>query len=208
MKSILLGSLICLSIIIITIFILSFQHVTLPYMIEVDDESDNEEDTDDDSSEKQKDDEEKETKNNALLHIGDDAGKTKDVKIENNVELKEDEPQKINVDKNLDDDATCCFVNRYNCNGSECTSGIQKRCGYFAEKSCKDSLVLCDLMNENDCMLPPNNKYCSYDVDKKKCLNVPNAHDGMEIDCATYDRYKKAGFMHTEYNCEVPLFLS
>lgn len=204
MNSILLGSLICLTIIIITVFLLSFQHVTMQNMIQNNEENDVDKDEDMHKEDNKTDTNSKSKETNVLMNIGENENK---IDIEE-TKLRKDKPEKVDNEKDGDEDAKCCFVKKYKCNGSKCTSGIQKRCGYFSGRSCDDSLVLCDLMTEKDCKLPPNNQYCEFNTDTNKCTNIPNAHDGMEIDCATYERYKKAGFMHTEYNCAIPLFLS
>lgn len=95
----------------------------------------------------------------------------------------------------------CCFVESYNCTGKECKSGVEKRCGYFANEDCKKSLKLCRFMNKNECNKKPNNVYCEYDNVSNQCMNREMDY-GFEINCSKYDRFIKEGYPNHELNCD------
>lgn len=95
----------------------------------------------------------------------------------------------------------CCFVNKYNCSGKECTSGVEKRCGHFSNDDCSNSLKLCKFFNKKECNTKPNNVYCEYDDISNQCLNRKMDY-GFEINCGKYDTFVKEGMEHYELNCD------
>ena len=113
-------------------------------------------------------------------------------------------------DKNLNENIPlekCCFVNNYNCSGKKCTSGVEKRCGHFANNDCKKSLKLCKFMNKNECNKKPNNNvYCEYDDISNQCVNR-DMNYGFEINCSKYDRFIKDDLPHHELNCDTNLIV-
>lgn len=138
--------------------------------------------------------------------------KEKNKKIDSNImftsvvntnELSPVDDKKLNENIPLE---KCCFVNKYNCSGKECTSGVEKRCGHFANNDCSESLKLCKFMNKNECNKKPNNVYCKYDDVSNQCLNREMDY-GFEINCRKYDRFIKEGLPHHELNCDKNLII-
>ena len=102
----------------------------------------------------------------------------------------------------------CCFSTKFDCTSrTSCVSGVEKRCGVFADRECDESLLECGLFNEEQCNSHPNNIFCKYNGSTKKCENIPNAHDGSEIECSQFTRFKNINFPHMKYNCENNLFI-
>ena len=105
-----------------------------------------------------------------------------------------------------DEEARCCFISKFQKNGDEWVSGIEKRCGYLAGKPCEDTLVTCDAFTKSECEI--NEINCIYDEDTGVCRTKPNGYGGREIECTMYDRMKNMEFDNVEYNCnENDLFL-
>ena len=123
--------------------------------------------------------------------------------VVNSNELSPIDDKKMNKNITLE---KCCFVNKYNCSGKECTSGVEKRCGHFANDDCSNSLKLCKFFNKNECNKKPNNVYCEYDDLSNQCINRDMDY-GFEINCGKYDRFVKEGMQHHELNCDENLIV-
>ena len=131
--------------------------------------------------------------------------KEKNKQLDNNimftsvVNSNESNEKKLNENIPLE---KCCFVNKHNCSGKECTSGVEKRCGNFANDNCSNSLKLCKLLNKYECKKKPNNIYCEYDDLSNQCLKREMDY-GFEINCKKYDEFVKDGMQHHELNCDM-----
>lgn len=106
-----------------------------------------------------------------------------------------------------DSNEKCCFMNKFRCNGDDCKSGLEKRCGVFADKLCSETTHICDNLDKLSCTNSDNSNFCDYDKKNGKCIEKVNPHDGFEISCEKYERFKKIGdFAYiNEMNCVVPL---
>lgn len=194
-----------ISIVLLTTLILSLQHITfsLTFTQDINEETtendttednDNDEDDndDDDNNDDDKDDDEEDLTENVetavqMLDDGEDVDQIL-------VELQNASRENIKQ--------TCCFVTNFNCLGNDCTSGVEKRCGVFADKGCEESMLNCTLFSKEDCNKRPNSVYCKYNEDESKCENKVNAHKGSDLECSQYDRFKENNFPHMEYNCQ------
>lgn len=106
--------------------------------------------------------------------------------------------------KNVEDQ-TCCFVNKFVKQNGVWVAGAERRCNEFAEKSCEESLYSCDtVLDKKEC---DDNELCEFDEDSSKCKNIPNAHEGSAIDCANFERFKRINFPNTQFNCQNDLFI-
>ena len=106
--------------------------------------------------------------------------------------------------KNIEEQR-CCFVNKFIKNGDTWQSGVERRCNEFADKSCEETLYNCHTnLEKKECN---DNVLCEFDIESNKCKNIPNAHEGSEITCANFQRFKRINFPNTEFNCNNDLFI-
>lgn len=197
-----------ISIVLLTTLILSLQHITFSTTLT---QEINEETTEDDTTDNNTDDnDDNNTDENNDNNTDNDSDNEEDLteNVETAVQMLDDgqDVDQILVElqnANREDiKQTCCFVTNFNCLGNECTSGVEKRCGVFADKSCEESMLNCTLFSKEDCNKRPNSVYCKYNEDESKCENKVNAHKGSELECSQYDRFKENKFPYMEYNCQ------
>jgi hypothetical protein len=192
MFKMILGFGILLVIILLTVFILSIQHITFKKK----DES-----KDDDTDGVNKD--------------------TDDTDITDGVNKDTDETD-ITEGSSVDDilaklihkepkDAKCCHLQKFDCSNKSkgCIAGVEKRCGIFSESSCEEPMVECTTLNKKECTSYPENMYCEYDSNEEKCITTTiNSHGGTEIPCDSYDILVKNNYSHMQYNCENDLLFN
>ena len=201
-KIMLIGFSILLTIILLTVLILSLQHITFTRKYEENKIDESEEDDKEPAPEKtpvpEKTPNESPTEQQQASDVASkllDEGSSTD-EILSTLINKESEKER------------CCFSTKFDCTSqTNCVSGVEKRCGVFADKECNESLLECGLFNEEQCNTHPNNIFCEYNGTKEKCENIPNAHDGSEIECSQFIRFKNVKFPHMKYNCENNLFI-
>jgi len=90
----------------------------------------------------------------------------------------------------------CCFLNKFRCDkNGNCFSGVEKRCGAYANLLCSETTYLCNILDKSNF------------GNSEKCVKKVNPHDGFEISCSNYERFKKQGDFKNiiEYNCEEKL---
>jgi len=200
-RIIVIGFSIFLSIILLTVLILSFQHITITrkYEVKENSEDDNKEGgameepsnkstvASENESTDQEEKEQKSSSEVASLLLDD--GLSSD-EILSTLINKENERER------------CCFNTKFDCTSpTNCVSGVEKRCGVFADKLCEESLIDCVLYDKVQCNTHPNNIFCEYNGATEKCENIPNAHGGHEIECSQFIRFKNINFPHMKYNC-------
>ena len=198
-KIIVIGFSILLSIILLTVLILSFQHITFKRKYEEHISNNNDTTNADDNQESPEESpEESSTEQQSSSVVASsmlDEGLSTD-EILSTLINKENENER------------CCFSTKFDCTSqTNCVSGVEKRCGVFADRECDESLLECGLFNEEQCKTHPNNIFCDYNGTTKKCENIPNAHEGSEIECSQFTRFKNINFPHMKYNCENNLFI-
>jgi len=181
-----------ISIVLLTTLILSLQHITFsPVLTQEIDEETTEDDNEHNNDDTLDDTEEDLTENvQTAVKMLDDGQDVDDILVELQNANRENIKQ------------TCCFVTNFNCLGNDCTSGVEKRCGVFANKSCEESMLNCTLFSKEDCNKRPNSVYCKYNEDESKCENRVNGHKGSDLECSQYERFKENNFPHMEYNCQ------
>ncbi|QOI90245.1 hypothetical protein QKU58_gp086 [Pyramimonas orientalis virus] len=179
MLKILLGFGIVLTILLLTILILSIQHITFSSMFE--------------KSPKEKKVVMKE-KNDKDLDIKPVDSKDKVVTSLVSDDQDPEIPQK------------CCHMQKYDCGNTSigCISGVEKRCGAFAEKPCEEPMYDCNTLNEDSCKSYPSSIYCEFDETKKRCNTTTiNSHGGSDITCEMFDKFiTDKQYPNMKYNCE------
>tara|TARA_Y100000389_G_C17427376_1_gene500380 strand:+ start:1170 stop:1796 length:627 start_codon:yes stop_codon:yes gene_type:complete len=202
-KIIIIGFSICLSIILLTVLILSFQHITFTRKY---DENDTESSPTESSPIESSPIESSPTESSTNI----DSEQQSSSEVASTLldeGLSTDEILSTLIHKENEKER-CCFSNKFDCTSrTNCASGVEKRCGIFADKECDESLIECGLFNEEQCKEHPNNIFCEYNGTTEKCENIPNAHDGSEIECSQFTRFKNINFPHMKYNCENNLFI-
>ena len=184
MFKIILGLSIILVIVLLTVFVLSFQHITFK------------KDTKEEANETKE--EVKETKED-----------TNEPTEEPNTTMTEandiDQLATILTHKEPDE-KRCCSIQKFDCSNKSagCKSGIEKRCGVFAEKSCEEPMYACEVLGKDKCESYPTSVYCQYDYQNKQCVgNTINSQGGSEISCNIYDRLVNDNkYPNMQYNCE------
>ena len=203
-KIIIIGFTICLSIILLTVLILSFQHISFIRKYK-DDDIDDTDDTDDTEPSPTESPSQNESSSNTEHTEPQSSSDIASVLLDEGLSTDEILSTLINKENEKE---RCCFSTKFDCTSpSNCVSGVEKRCGLFADKECDESLIDCGLFNAEQCKQHPNNIFCEYDGTKGKCINIPNAHDGFEIECSQFTRFKNIKFPYMKYNCENNLFI-
>ena len=77
----------------------------------------------------------------------------------------------------------CCLIDKHTCfpNGY-CKKGIQKRCGKYSQTSCDKTLANCNNLSPDQCIIYPNNMYCSVSEDGFGCKHRSGVF-GEDINC-------------------------
>jgi hypothetical protein len=103
-------------------------------------------------------------------------------------------------------DKKCCAIQKFDCanNIAGCVSGVEKRCGIFAQKSCEEPMFSCEVLDKDACMSYPTNVYCEYDSEQEQCIsNTINSHGGSDISCDTFNTFvNDHNYPNMKYNCE------
>jgi hypothetical protein len=206
MLQIVIGLSIVLAIVILTVFILTIQHVSFANIFGNNKYKDEEEvitktKTNDEKGDKQevKQNESSDSKTNDSV-VTEETAATQMLEEGKSVDEILTELKTKNVE-----DQTCCFVNKFVKQNGEWLGGVERRCNEFAEKSCEESLYSCDtVLDKKEC---DDNELCEFDEDSNKCKNIPNAHEGSELDCATFERFKRINFPNTQFNCQNDLII-
>lgn len=205
MLQIVIGLSIVLAIAILTVFILTIQHISFATIFGGVNRSSEEQKEDDNTNAPATTEDSEESSNE------DPPNETDDVLITN----AETATLLLNEGKSVDEiltelktknveKQTCCFVNKFVKQNGQWVSGVERRCNEFAEKSCEESLYSCDtVLDEQTCN---DNELCEFDNETSKCKNIPNAHEGSTIDCAKFERFKRINFPNTQFNCQNYLF--
>lgn len=209
MLQIVIGLTIILAIVVLTVFILSIQHISFSSIFQKHETS---KDVDNSSNDDPYIEQEEIATNN------DDVTETEVESSTTTQEVSNEETAQILLtegrsteeiltelqNKNIEEQR-CCFINKFIKNDNTWQSGVERRCNEFADKSCEETLYNCHTILEkepcNDDML------CEFDIETSKCKNIPNAHEGSEITCANFERFKRINFPNTEYNCNNNLFI-
>lgn len=207
-KIIIIGFLIFLSIVLLTVLILSFQHITITRKYDVDHSHEGEGDTTETSP--------KESSSSPTGLSSPESSPNMESEQQSSSEMAStlldegsstDEILSTLINKENEKER-CCFNTKFDCTSkTNCVSGVEKRCGVFADRKCDESLIDCGLFNEEQCKEHPNDIFCEYNGTTGKCENIPNAHDGSEIECSQFTRFKNINFPHMKYNCENNLFI-
>ena len=208
-KIIIIGFSIFLSIILLTVLILSFQHITFTRKYE--EKKEDEETTNDEDNNQESTSPDVSTNESPEVSTSESTSEQQSSSVVASTMLDEglstDEILSTLINKENEKER-CCFSTKFDCTSrTNCVSGVEKRCGVFADKECDESLLECGLFNEEQCKTHPNNIFCEYNGTTKKCENIPNAHDGSEIECSQFTRFKNTNFPHMKYNCENNLFI-
>jgi hypothetical protein len=183
MNSVIIGVLIVLLIILLTVVILSFQLITYPSIFKSDVEEEEED---------KKEDEEV-----------NDANDFDNIEAGNDIDTSY---APLDVDPNRKE--KCCYINNFHCpKDRDCLSGVEKRCGHYADKDCNESMINCAVMNKDNCKSYPNNNYCAFTEHDNKCKQKESSRNGEEITCERFNRFKEANVPHMNYNCESDLFI-
>ena len=205
-KIIIIGFSIFLSIILLTVLILSFQHITFTRKYEVNDKDDTETSPEESSSSP--------TTTDASTNDSSSPNTESEVQSSSEVAValldegsSTDEILSTLIHKDNENER-CCFNTKFDCTSkTNCVSGVEKRCGVFADKECSESLIECGLFNKEQCKEHPNHIFCEFNATTDKCENIPNAHGGSEIECSQFTRFKNINFPYMKYNCENNLFI-
>lgn len=110
-----------------------------------------------------------------------------------------------NLKKSSSSNQKCCFLNKFRCDRKgNCFSGVEKRCGVYANLLCSETTHLCNILDKSAC---GNSANCDFNDETNECVKKVNPHDGFEISCSNYERFKKQGDFENmlEYNCEEKL---
>lgn len=194
MKGIVIGATTILAILILTVFILSIQHISYSSIF---------------------------NKNNKdvkkVIEITEEEPIIKKIiskekKTDKTEEIREIRTDMILEGKNFDEiagkikdikksqDEKCCFNETFSRRNNEWISGVEKRCGLFAEKECTESIHNCKF--NNDETICKKDIYCEYDNKSNICKNKPEAHRAYDISCSQFDRFRDAKYPNIKYNCE------
>lgn len=199
MLQIVIGLSIVLAIVILTVFILTIQHVSFANIFGNGNNTDKSDEVNEITSNESQTNEPSDTNSNSSSLVVEETA-THMLKEGNSVDEILTELKTKNVE-----DQTCCFVNKFVKQNGEWVAGAERRCNEFADKSCEESLYSCDtVLDKKEC---GDNELCEFDEDSSKCKNIPNAHDGSVLDCATFERLKRTNFPNTQFNCQNDLFI-
>ena len=156
-KIIIIGFTICLSIILLTVLILSFQHISFIRKYK-DDDIDDTDDTDDTEPSPTESPSQNESSSNTEHTEPQSSSDIASVLLDEGLSTDEILSTLINKENEKE---RCCFSTKFYCTSpSNCVSGVEKRCGLFADKECDESLIDCGLFNAEQCKQHPNNIFC------------------------------------------------
>jgi uncharacterized protein YxeA len=206
MLQIVIGLTIILAIVVLTVFILSIQHISFSSIFQKHETS---EDVDNSSNDYSYIEQEKSTNNDDVTETEVESSTTTQVSNEETAQIlltegKSTEEILTELQNQNIEEQRCCFINKFIKKDNTWQSGVERRCNEFADKSCEETLYNCHTILEKK---PCNdNMLCEFDKETSKCKNIPNAHEGSEITCANFQRFKGIEFPNTEYNCNNDLF--